>query len=323
MWTCYKVYLEAKSPIHIGYGAKLGIVDRTRYYIPAKNIWGALTNLIARNIMRSYNSKVYQEIGKYINENIKFSYFYPVEYKKISEKIEIIQVFAPCYTEDGLKFGVCKDKEKITSEKFEQTFISSFVSTAIDKASKSAEKESLHEIEFIRDKIELNSCVKPTVFVGYFFAKDERLKIRVGTEKSEISFTNFSIEVNGSKLNEIWIGGERNYGLGRIKILSLEKFNKDKVYIFDSGVMVDVTGEQLIVDSEDGRKTALSHVNIENLNINLILGDIEPLIGREWNEKGSGQKISQTAKICIVPGSQLVYDSIIYISNFGLWEVGK
>jgi len=318
MWACYKVYLEAKAPIHIGYGAKLGIVDRTRYYIPAKNVWGALTNLIAKSIMRSYNPKIYQEIGKSLNENIKFSYFYLAEYKKTGEKLEILQVFAPCYTEDGLKFGVSKNKEKISLEKFEQRFISSFVSTAIDKASKSAEEGSLHEIEFIRDKIENDTGVKPIVFVGYFFVRDERLKIRVEAEEVEISFAN-SIEANGVELNEIWVGGERNYGFGRTKIL-LEKLSEEEVDLFDSGMIVDVTGEQLIVNSE--LKTVLSHVNIENLNIKLILGDIEPFIGREWDEKGSGQKITQTAKICIAPGSQLVCDSI-NISNFGLWEALK
>ena len=96
MWTCYKVYLEAKAPIHIGYGAKLGVVDRTRYYIPAKNVWGALTSLIAKSIMENYSPKVYQRIGEFLNENIKFSYFYPVEYKRTNGKIHVQQVFVPC-----------------------------------------------------------------------------------------------------------------------------------------------------------------------------------------------------------------------------------
>jgi len=317
MWARYKVYLEAKAPIHVGYGAKLGVVDRTRYYIPAKNVWGALTSLIAKSVMKNYSPKIYQRIGEFLNENIKFSYFYPVEYKKANGKIQVQQVFAPCHKEDGLKFGVCKDKKAIFLEEFERIFISSFVSTAIDKTSKSAEEGSLHEIEFIRDRIKCGTEVKPTVFVGYFFVREEYLKIKVETVV-KISFADY-IEVDGNKLNEMWIGGERNYGFGRTKVL-LEKINDVKINLFDSGMLVDVTKDQLIVSGEDELRIALSHVSIENLDIKLVKGDIEPFIGREWGEIGSGQKISQVAKICITPGSQFVCDRSLSIGNFGIWE---
>ncbi|RLI50871.1 MAG: hypothetical protein DRP09_19705 [Candidatus Thorarchaeota archaeon] len=317
MWARYKVYLEAKAPIHVGYGAKLGVVDRTRYYIPAKNVWGALTSLIAKSVMKNYSPKIYQRIGEFLNENIKFSYFYPVEYKRANGKIQVQQVFAPCHKEDGLKFGVCKDKKAIFLEEFERIFISSFVSTAIDKTSKSAEEGSLHEIEFIRDRIKCGTEVKPTVFVGYFFVREEYLKIKVETVV-KISFADY-IEVDGNKLNEMWIGGERNYGFGRTKVL-LEKINDVKINLFDSGMLVDVTKDQLIVSGEDELRIALSHVSIENLDIKLVKGDIEPFIGREWGEIGSGQKISQVAKICITPGSQFVCDRSLSIGNFGIWE---
>ena len=318
MWTCYKVYLEAKAQIYIGYGAKLGIVDRTRYYIPAKNIWGALTNLIAKSVMRNYDSEIYQEIGEFLNENIKFSYFYPIKYERNNREIKVLQVFAPYYTEEGLKFGIYKKEEKISLEEFEQMFISSFVSTALDKTSKSAEEGSLHEIEFIKDKIKQNGRFKPTIFMGYLFVKNIPLKFEVEGNEIEISFIN-SIEVNRVELNEIWIGGERNYGFGRTKA-TLEKFNDKKINLFDSGMLVDATEEQLIVSCEDEHRTALSHVSIENLGTKLVRGDIEPLIGREWGEKGSGQEISQAAKICITPGSQFITDVDISIGVFGVWS---
>jgi len=322
MWACYKVYLEAKAPIHVGYGAKIGVVDRTRYYIPAKNVWGALTSSIAKSIMDNYSSRVYQIIGKSLNENIRFSYFYPVEYKKANEKIQVQQVFVPHYKEDGLKFGICRDKEAISLEEFERIFISSFVSTAIDKTSKSAEEGSLHEIEFIRDGIKCDTEVKPTVFAGYLFVRDEPLKIKVEAKDVEISFTD-SIEVNGVKLNEIWVGGERNYGFGRVKIIELsQEDSKDGIIdLFNSGIKIDITREQPMILCEEKRITALSHVNTENLDIKLIRGDVEPLIGREWGEGGPGQKISQVAKICITPGSQFVCDKTLSIGNFGIWGV--
>ena len=321
MWACYKVYLEAKAPIHVGYGARLGIVDRTRYYIPARNVWGALTNLVARSVMKDYRPKAYQRVGEFLNENIKFSYFYPVEYRRRNGKIEVQQVFAPCYTKSGLRFGVCKNREPVSSEEFEQMFISSFVSTALDKTSRSAEEGSLHEIEFIKDKIKQDEGIKPTIFIGYLFVKNTPLKLGVerGKVEIEISFTS-SIEVGEVKLNEIWIGGERNYGFGKVKIL-LESSNKDEIDLFDSGMVIDTTKEQLTVSGESEHFTALSHVNIENLDAKLIRGDIEPLVGRDWSERGSGQKITQIAKICIAPGSLFACDSDIVIEKFGIWNI--
>lgn len=319
MWTCYRVYLEAKAPIHIGYGAKLGIVDRTRYYIPAKNVWGALTNLIAKNVMKRYDPKIYQEVGRKLNENIKFSYFYPIKYEKVNERIEVLQVFAPYYTENGLNFGVCKDKEKFSLEEFEQMFISSFVSTALDKISKSAEEGSLHEIEFIKNKIEQDGKIKPTIFMGYLFVKNVPLKFEVEGNEIEISFTN-SIEVNRVKLNEMWVGGERNYGFGRMKIFLVEKESGSD--LFNTELKVYVENEQVVINSKKNSVIAISHIDIKNI-VKLIRGDVEPLIGREWSEKGSGQKVTGVAKICIVPGSEVIYDGKIIIGDFGIWEVVK
>jgi len=326
MWVCYKIYLEAKAPIHIGYGAKLGVVDKTRYYIPAKNVWGALTNLIAKNVMINYSPKLYQEIGKEFDNNIKFSYLYPIEYKKYKRnnivEIEVKQIFAPLYTEEGLKFGVCKGGKKISLEEFEKVFISSFISTAIDKGSKSAEEGSLHEIEFLRDKVKFgqNEELKPTVFLGYLFVKSSPLKIF--DKKVEISFEKECIKINETKLSEIWIGGERNYGFGRVKIIKIheENFKDGIIDLFNSEVKIDITKEQLIVFSKDKQIIAISHVDIKNLDAKLIKGDIEPLVGREWGEKGSGQKISQTAQICITPGSWFICDKEIIIGNFGIWQ---
>lgn len=316
MWICYKAYLEAKAPIHIGYGAKLGIVDRTRYYIPAKNIWGALTNLITRSVIENYDPRLYEEIGKSINENIKFSYFYPIKYDKENGKIKVQQVLAPCYGETGLRFGNCKNEKAISLEEFERIFISSFVSTAIDKTSKSAEEGSLHEVEFVKDKIKIGK-VMPTIFMGYIFIKeDETLKIKLRKREVEISFTD-SIEVNGVRLEEIWIGGERNYGFGRVKIL-LEKFNHEEIDLFNSGMIAITSGEDVLIRSEGDIGIALSHIKVKE-GIKFIRGDIEPLIGREWSEKGSGQRVS-AAKICIAPGSQFICNTKIVIGNYGIWK---
>lgn len=72
MWTLYQVSLRVLSPIHIGW-KKTSSLQQTRYYVPAKTIWGALT----ARITREQNSSEYEKIGNKINENLRFSYFYP------------------------------------------------------------------------------------------------------------------------------------------------------------------------------------------------------------------------------------------------------
>ncbi|GBC75139.1 hypothetical protein HRbin06_00453 [archaeon HR06] len=297
-WICYKFLLKAKSPIHVGYGVKLGIVDRTRYYIPARNVWGALTNLITKSIMKSYKPRLYQEIGKSLNENVKLSYFYVYDGR---------QVFAPFYGGRGLEFGISKDQKRISAEEFEYNYIGSFASTAIDKSSKSAEEGTLHEIEYI----------KPVPFIGYLFTRHESLELIRGVETS---FEDF-IVVNGTILTELWVGGERNYGFGRTEI-SLEKLSEKEIHLFNSETIVNLTEKEPLIESEDSTKIALAHTDFRNLSTELIRGDLEPFSGREWGEGGAGQRIREDTRVYIAPGSIFKLKEMmkIRIGDLGIWE---
>jgi len=42
-WQLFQVTYELHSPLHIGYH-KIGNLQRTRYYIPARNLWAAVRN---------------------------------------------------------------------------------------------------------------------------------------------------------------------------------------------------------------------------------------------------------------------------------------
>ncbi|MEN4006627.1 MAG: RAMP superfamily CRISPR-associated protein [Methanobacteriaceae archaeon] len=128
MWKCYELKFKAKSPIHIGYGSRLGIINRTRYYIPGKTIWGAVTAILARKLMDNYNKELYEIVGDLVKENLIFSYFYPSREET---------VFYPNYTTEGFGFG-SKDYEKfvLAKEEFEKEFITSYISTALEKSSK-------------------------------------------------------------------------------------------------------------------------------------------------------------------------------------------
>ena len=186
-WNCYKITLEAKSPIYIGYGAKLGIVAKTRYYILAKHVWAALTNVLAQK-----HNEDYKIVGDALKTRTRFSYFYIKQGDT---------VLAPKYADsEGLKFG------NLSVEAFEQQFISSFGATAMEKTQKSAEDGSLHEVEFIKPMAQ----GKPVLFEGYIFSDSEQ--IQIGSK---------SLDVQQLKGLEIQVGGERSYGFGKVKIVDI------------------------------------------------------------------------------------------------------
>jgi hypothetical protein len=290
-WNSCRVTLEAKSPIHIGYGAKLGVVSKTRYYILAKHVWAALTNLLAKSIMEEYDSKIYEDVGNSLKENTRFSYFY------IRSGNDLL---APRYDgSEGLKYG------SMSVEEFEQRFISSYVSTAIEKTLKSAEEGSLHEVEFIKPM----ESGKPVDFEGYFFTKEK--KVHISPSKS--------IDLEDLKGVEMRVGGEGSYGFGKVMITDIVEANT----FFDFNV--ELSDQPTLKFDKDRCFQVYAHTYAETPNIiENILGDLEPLVGREWHkERGAGQQISRHAEVCYVPGTQIKIKQPVglKITESGLWRL--
>lgn len=300
-WKCYELRFKAKSGIHIGY-RKLGIINQTRYFIPGKTMWGAVTAILSRRFMKNYNAKIYEKIGEFVKNHLKFSYFYLVNCGK---------VLYPKYDEKGLLFG-----DSTTKEEFENEFIYSYVSTAVDPASKTAEDGSLHEFEYIKPNVE---------FCGYLFANDGN-GIRFGDNTFLINASNDDVKLTQdislfNIIEKIQVGGERNYGFGWLE-LKYKKFCSSKeVEMYDSKIKIDLN-DLTLKKFESNEIIALSHVAIDNLNFESIRGDIEPFVGREWaEEKGAGQKISDV-KICLVPGTKIKLkdDVTLKIGEYGIWS---
>ncbi|KUK78012.1 MAG: RAMP superfamily protein [Mesotoga prima] len=137
-WRLYRVTLELLSPMHIGW-RKIGNLKQTRYYIPGRTLWGALTARLARD----YEGFDYRKTGIDVDKFLRFSYFYP------SDNEERITLF-PWESED----------------EFEWKFIGSTVNTALDLGKKIADEGSLHETEYIAPKARDR---KKVYLVGYIF----------------------------------------------------------------------------------------------------------------------------------------------------------
>lgn len=171
-WQCCELKYRAKSPIHIGYGSKLGIINRTRYYIPGKTMWGAVTAKLGQEI----KNPDFKDLGNLVRKNLIFSYFF----------IHNKELLAPKFTKTGLKYG------SKSQAKFEQKFITSYASTAVEKESGTAEDGSLHEVELIKNTVKNGDDeISPVKFLGYLFAKEGS----VGNNRYSVEFDDGNVKI--------------------------------------------------------------------------------------------------------------------------------
>lgn len=185
-YTCFELRFKARSPVFIG-SRKIGFIQQTRRYIPGKTMWGAITASVTRKLIDGgvkYSPKVYEDIGKSIENSVKNTYFFP----EIVDQEEC----RPNFTHEGLKYGQCSERE------FESTFISSFVSTATVGSKNSAMDESLHETEYILNKVNYENRTEEVYWKGYLFVRDcnhGKISIKDSTkfEDVEIEYDGFSI----------------------------------------------------------------------------------------------------------------------------------
>jgi len=305
-WKAYRLVYQAKSPIHIGWHT-LGYIKLTRYYIPGKNMWGAFTANMTR-VGEDKKIGAYEDYGKEVfNKDIFISYFYPALFNK-----QDLQVILPQYIPKGLLYG------KYNKEDFEKLFVKSYGQTAVLPESNTAEDESLHESEFIAPVIEDERTGEqmPVYFVGYVFMKDDtktKDNKSIGWDDKEISLRDI--------VQEIFVGGDRKYGWGRL-VMDEEKTKDNGVTnLFDNELILDEA--ELKVKIRSGNPIP-AHLPI-NSDLK-VKGDIEPLIGREWGEIkdnegithiGFGQRISDV-NICWMPGSVLLNQEDLRFDAYGI-----
>lgn len=221
--------------------------------------------------------------------NFKFSNFYLYDGKV---------VYAPSYadTEEGLKYG------GIPQTEFEHMFIGSRISTGIDRSRQTAKDESLHEIEFIKNKFrDEKGNIKNVKIAGYIWVKNSAkiLEHTVQLDTNSITINNFNI------IQELILGGESKYGFGHVEIDAVG--NNIPLEINSSEL-----GEQVTATIE-GKEPLLHH--LEYLDEIQFEGDIERLTGRVYydpdknnDSKNSGNapgKNISKVKTFLTPGTRV------------------
>ena len=296
-WKAYRLVYQAKSPIHIGWHT-LGYIKLTRYYVTGKAMWGAVTANLTRVYGKENESGEYKVFGELLRTNVLLSYFYPA----LDPDIPLL----PKFTADGLKYGGCTEAE------FESLFIKSYGQTAVLPDSNTAEDESLHESEFIAP------CVgeeqSPVYFVGYIFIKDG-----ARTEANQlVGWDSGNIQLKGA-LSEIFIGGDRKYGWGRL-LLDDRKVKVVRDKFFDYLLELDTDRPEITVPS---KKPIPAHVAIIN-NLKF-KGDIEPVVSREFaaeNKMGFGRKLVHSG-VFWVPGTIILFEykpKPLSLCEYGIME---
>lgn len=188
-WTMHLAIYELRSPLHIGY-YKVGNVQRTRYYIPARALWGAVTEALTRRGFSAEGAPQgdYQAIGQWVEQHCAFGYWFVWENEPL----------LPRYEESGLKYG------NLAVADFERRYLDTHVTTALDPMTNSAQAGSLHEVEFIAP---YNRDGARTRFGGWVFLDE--------TARRELDWSEW--------LRDLRVGGERRYGFGWMRLASFEE----------------------------------------------------------------------------------------------------
>lgn len=113
------------------------------------------------------------------------------------------------------------------------------------------------------------------------------------------------------------IGGERKYGFGQLKLENLVEVNDQNLESLGFNGRWEEDKEEIRLELKKD-ESIWSHVKY-NSDLK-IKGSIEPVVGRDWGNKGAGRKLKSHG-LCWVPGSVLLEDKTFKITeDFGLWE---
>jgi len=282
-WHLFQVTYDLLSPLHIGYH-KVGSVQRTRYYIPARNLWAAVTERLTRGGFHTDDAPEgdYVQIGQWVRDHVAFSYFFVQDGDAL---------LYPHYMESGLCYG------GLSVEEFERRFLSAHVTTALDAATTSAATGSLHEVEFIAP----HDRDGRRVSMGGWVWLDDRAQ----EQFDEAGWRKW--------LGELQAGGERRYGFGRLRLMACEA----RAALPD-GYAWGADGDRPVVTVSLNRPL-LAHAALERVRAR---GMIEPLVGRETTRGDSAGfgRILTAGRVCWMPGSVVEQEEPFVLEAGGAWR---
>jgi hypothetical protein len=317
-WYAYGVEYELLSPLHIGYH-RVGNVQRTRYYVPARNLWGAMTERLTRAGFweRAASERVqftrvhsrpfraqaepgptlepgiprgdYQRVGQWLRAHCAFGYLFVCHGERGDDRL-----LYPCYSSNGLRYG------NWTEAEFERHYLAAHVTTALDPASTSAQAESLHEVEY----------------VAPYDREGRRTRMRGWVWLDDVALERFAGDDWRGWPDELQAGGERRYGFGRLR-LCRPPFADDQL---PTGYAFDGAGDRPRLSIEGG-KPLLAHALVDGISAR---GMAEPVVGRETGRDSErfGQHLT-AAQLSWTPGSITLQETFVMVDEWGTWRAAR
>ena len=276
MLQCVPVRFKLLNPVHIGYlpNQPGTVMSPTRCYVPGKTMWGAVTAALTRRMYELPTPENFRQVGNKLKGCLYFSYLF------VSD---MSHCYAPRYDrEQGLMWG------PLAARVFYARFIGARVSTSISPTG-GAKRETLHEIEFIRAKTgNGDGASKPVSLTGIVLIDLEK-----APQGWSIDVSDGAIMINGIDIfSEIALGGERNYGFGRVTRQVASEIGETPFAGLDLKNEVSLGNDRPL----------LGHLVFHSDH--KFFGDIEILAGREY-------PTGETGNSYINPGR--------YISYSGYW----
>ena len=244
-WDVYRWVWRPQSPVYVGI-PPAGAINRSRVYVPARVIWGALTAELTRHENPADKAPDYVGTGAWVSERCRFTYLFPAEHIKADWC-----AWLPEYREDeGLIWFRQDDRSgtrKLTDRSLRRRLLSTRPGTSIDPSMDAAEDGSLRETECIqtRWREERGQDAGSVAFVGYVFVCRQDLeKWPHGIGRVE-------------PIKTMFIGGDSRYGLGHVQRESLTEA-KD---IFGLAVELDGDEPRIRTTRVLAHTTATQHSN--------------------------------------------------------------
>jgi len=261
-WSLFRWVWQLEGPLYVGMPPS-GSLNRTRVYVPARAVWGALTAELAR--CEANGAEVqYPTVGRSLQDGYRFTYLFPAEVSGREWK-----TWLPTYQDGkGLAWrheDDSKDSDAAVPDRaFRRRLLSTRPSTAINASTDAVEDGSLRETECIEAHWRNAGSV---AMVGYVFIQVKKKNDKYSPEYLRIK-----------PIDTIFVGGDTRYGLGRLRRTSfaLEQNNQ----VFGSAAKLDNLAPQIKTNSVFAHAEAGAHGMSGALEL---LGGWDRTHGSMWN----------------------------------------
>lgn len=290
-WSLFRWVWQLDGSLHVGM-PPAGSLNRTRLYVPARALLGALTAELSRREAVNGREPQYESVGGSLRRDYRFTYLFP------AEEVEATwQAWLPTYRDAlGLAWAREDQPEQAVGDRlFRRRLLSTRPGTSIEASTDAADDGSLRETECIEAhwRDDRGRDAGAVAMVGYAFIHTAKARDKYPPERRRLD-----------GVDAIFVGGDTRYGLGRLHRVAVDLLKDGKA--FGGAVVLDADLPQ--VESS----TAWAHAHARAP----LLGALELLGG--W-DRGSIRSLDQAAPLW-QPGSRSKSLIRWSIELDGLWR---